>query len=109
MKEMGCSFALDDFGNGLSSLGYLKHFAIDYLKIDGCFIRDVKKDSTDRIMVTSINQIARSLGLITIAEYVEDQETVDVLQEIGIDMLQGYFIGRPEPLANIFTTTRKAS
>ena len=109
MKEMGCIFALDDFGNGLSSLWYLKHFDVDYLKIDGCFIRDIMNDSTDRIMVASINRIARSLGLVTIAEYVEDQGTAHVLQEIGVDMLQGYFIGKPEPFANIFTAAAKYS
>lgn len=105
MKELGCKFALDDFGSGFSSLGYLKYFDIDYLKIDGGFIRDIATDQTDQIMVASINQIGKSLGLATVAEYVEKPESVDVLKKIGVDMLQGYCVGKPVPLDTVFPCT----
>ena len=102
MKQIGCTFALDDFGSGLSSFSYLKHLDVDYLKIDGSFIRDVATDRTDQIMVESINQIGKSLGLCTIAEFVENQEAVDILEKIGVDLLQGYYVGEPKPFAELF-------
>ena len=105
MKEVGCTFALDDFGSGLSSFGYLKHFDIDYLKIDGCFVRDIATDPTDRIMVTSINQIGKSLGITTIAEFVENDAIIRELHAIGVDLLQGYGIGKPVAFAQVFKST----
>lgn len=96
LKDFGCTFALDDFGSGLSSFGYLKHLKVEYLKIDGSFIRDIVSDPTDRIMVTSINQVAKHLGMKTIAEFVEDQDIVDVLTEINVDYVQGYAVGKPQ-------------
>lgn len=102
MKDVGCTFALDDFGSGLSSFGYLKHFDVDYLKIDGSFVRDIATDPTDRIMVTSINQIGKSLGIKTIAEFVENDEIIEVLHTIGVDLVQGFGIGKPATFATVF-------
>lgn len=96
LKDIGCTFALDDFGSGLSSFGYLKHFKVDYLKIDGSFVRDIVSDPTDRVMVTSINQVGQLLGMRTIAEFVENAEILDVLTEIEVDYVQGYAVGKPQ-------------
>ncbi len=97
MKSIGCGFALDDFGSGLSSFSYIKHFPVDYLKIDGSFVRDLIKDPTDRLMVSTINQMGHLLGMKTIAECVEDDSTASELLNIGVDYAQGYAIRRPEP------------
>ena len=98
LREMGCRVALDDFGNGLSSFNYLKAFSIDFIKIDGSFVRQVESNFVDLIIVESIHQVAHRLGAQTIAEYVEDAPTVERLRAIGVDLVQGYHIGRPEPL-----------
>lgn len=97
MREIGCSFALDDFGSGLSSFAYLKSLPVDFLKIDGAFIRNIATDPMDRAIVEAINRVAHVAGLKTIAEFVENEAIVDVLKEIGVDFAQGYGIGRPEP------------
>ncbi len=97
MKEIGCKFALDDFGSGLSSFAYIKHFPVDYLKIDGSFVKDIIDDPTDKVMVNAINQMAHVLGMETIAEFVENDEILHELQEIGVDMVQGFGIGKPMP------------
>lgn len=101
MKEIGCKFALDDFGSGLSSFGYLKNLQVDYLKIDGSFIRDILSDSTDQAMVQSINSIGHVMGLKTIAEYVENREIFEMLGSMGIDYVQGYYVDRPRPLEQL--------
>ena len=98
LKILGCQFALDDFGSGLSSFGYLKHLPVDFLKIDGSFVRDIASDDIDRAMVESINQIGHTMGLRTIAEWVEDKETLLELKKMGVDYSQGFYTGRPEPL-----------
>lgn len=98
LKKHGCQFALDDFGSGLSSFSYLKNLPVDYLKIDGSFVKDVSRDKIDRAMVESIQQIGEVMKLRTIAEHVEDKETLLVLQEIGVDYVQGYYLGRPEAI-----------
>lgn len=95
MKRLGIKFALDDFGTGLSSLTYLKEFPVDYLKIDGSFIKDIVTDSVDRSLVIAINQMAHSMGLKTVAEYVESQEILSLLDQMNIDYAQGYFIQKP--------------
>jgi diguanylate cyclase (GGDEF)-like protein/PAS domain S-box-containing protein len=101
VKEKGCRFALDDFGSGLSSFAYLKNLPVDYLKIDGCFVRDMMDDPIDHAMVESISQIGRVMGIETIAEYVENTSLVETLSNIGVDYAQGYGIARPVPVASL--------
>jgi len=100
LKSQGCRFSLDDFGSGLSSFAYLKAMPVDFLKIDGAFIKDIVKDPIDREMVKSINQIGHVMNLQTIAEFVENDETLAVLKEIGVDHAQGYGISKPTPLTD---------
>jgi diguanylate cyclase (GGDEF)-like protein len=95
MKEIGITFALDDFGSGFSSFVYLKYFDTDFVKIDGEFIKNIMVNEKDRIFVKHIHQIAKEFGKETIAEYVEDEETLNILKEIGVDYAQGYHFGRP--------------
>ncbi len=102
LRDMGCQFALDDFGSGLSSFGYLKKLPVDYLKIDGMFIRDILSDKTDRIFVKSIIDIAHTLKIKTIAEFVEDSKMLEVVKDLGADYAQGFAIGRPFSLAPKF-------
>ena len=89
---------MDDFGVGLSSFGYLKNLAVDYLKLDGCFIKNMVKDNIDHAMVQSINHIGQTMNIRTIAEFVENEETLNALREIGVDYAQGYGIAKPLPL-----------
>ncbi|WP_035881445.1 diguanylate cyclase [Cupriavidus metallidurans] len=98
MRHAGCTVALDDFGSGLSSFAYLKQFPVDYLKIDGSFIRNLADNVVDREIVSSINDIGHRLGVRTVAEWVEDETTLRVLRAIGVDYAQGYAIGRPMPI-----------
>ncbi|MEJ2694801.1 MAG: EAL domain-containing protein [Candidatus Thiodiazotropha sp.] len=95
LKRFGCEFALDDFGSGLSSFGYLKHLPVEYLKIDGSFVREMTQDQIDESMVDAINRIGHIMGLKTIAECVEDAQTLHRLAEMGVDFAQGYAIRRP--------------
>lgn len=103
LRELGCRFALDDFGSGLSSFGYLKNLQVDYLKIDGMFVKDIVDDPIDHAMVKSINDIGHVMGMKTIAEYVENEQVMDMLKELGVDYGQGYFIGKPRPFDEILT------
>jgi diguanylate cyclase (GGDEF)-like protein/PAS domain S-box-containing protein len=98
IKALGCLFALDDFGSGLSSFSYLKNIPVDFIKIDGSFVRDIVSDETDFAFVRSITQIASIMGLKTIAEYVENERIVAKLEEIGVDYIQGHFIGKAIPI-----------
>jgi diguanylate cyclase (GGDEF)-like protein/PAS domain S-box-containing protein len=98
LKQLGCRFALDDFGSGLSSFGYLKQLPVDYLKIDGSFVKDMARDEIDRAMVESINQVGHIMKMKTIAEWVEDEVTYNDLKGLGVDYSQGYYTGKPEPL-----------
>jgi len=93
-------FVLDDFGSGLSSFGYLKNLPVDYLKIDGMFVKDIVDDPIDHAMVKSINEIGKVMGMKTIAEYVENEEIRTILMEIGVDYAQGYGVGKPQPFEN---------
>lgn len=101
MQAVGCKFSLDDFGSGLSSYSYLKHLPVDFVKIDGAFIRDLHRDNSDYMMVRSINEMAHLMGKRTIAEYVENDEILARLREIGIDYAQGYGIEKPRPLSTL--------
>ncbi|HZE43025.1 MAG TPA: EAL domain-containing protein [Steroidobacteraceae bacterium] len=96
LKELGCKFALDDFGTGLSSFGYLKHFPVDYLKIDGSFVKEILHDPIDREMVRSINEIGHLTGKQTIAEFAENQEIINMLKSLGVDYAQGYGVSQPQ-------------
>jgi EAL domain-containing protein (putative c-di-GMP-specific phosphodiesterase class I) len=96
LKELGCKFALDDFGTGLSSFGYLKHFPVDFLKIDGSFVREILRDPIDREMVRSINEIGHLTGKQTIAEFAENAEIIQMLTSLGVDYAQGYGVAQPQ-------------
>lgn len=98
LKALGCRFALDDFGIGMSSFAYLKYLPVDFLKIDGTFVKDMAYDEMDFAIVEAINRIAHILGMQTVAEIVEDQVTLDRLGMLGVDYAQGFHIARPEPL-----------
>jgi diguanylate cyclase (GGDEF)-like protein len=101
LRGRGCRFALDDFGTGLSSFAYLKHLPVDFLKIDGGFIRHMQRDPMDFAIVKSINEIGHALKIETIAEFVEDESTINCLRELGVDYAQGYGIARPMPLEDL--------
>lgn len=101
LKEMGCKFALDDFGSGLSSFRYLKELPVDYLKIDGNFIRDIENNPVNQSIVHSVTNIAKSMELTTIAEFVETEDSRHLLKNYNIDYLQGYAIEMPVPLAKV--------
>jgi diguanylate cyclase (GGDEF)-like protein len=98
LKKRGCRFALDDFGSGMSSYSYLKHLPVDYLKIDGSFVRGMLEDPIDRAVVESINQIGHDLNMKTIAEFVESEEILSALTEVGVDYAQGSIIAEPRPV-----------
>ena len=107
LREEGCSFALDDFGAGLSSFGYLKSFDVQYLKIDGALVRGIEDDNVAAAMVESVNQIGHVMGLETIAEFVESAETKSMLEKMGVDYIQGYLLGKPCPLTELLETYDK--
>lgn len=98
LKQRGCRFALDDFGSGLSSFAYLKRLPVDFIKIDGFFVKDMVEDAMGHAIVRSINEIGKTLGKLTIAEFVESPAILAALRAIGVDFAQGYGIGRPAPL-----------
>ena len=95
LQNHGCRFALDDFGTGFSSYGYIKSLPIDYIKISGDFIQDIRHDHVDKVMVKSMVEIAKALGKKIVAENIEDLETLHILQDMGVDYFQGYFFGAP--------------
>lgn len=96
LRTLGCNFALDDFGAGFNSYSYLKHFPVDYLKIDGTFITNLVCDPVDQALVKSMIEVAHALGKKTVAEFVENAETLALLKSYGIDYVQGYYLGKPE-------------
>jgi diguanylate cyclase (GGDEF)-like protein len=95
IRDMGCEFALDDFGTGYSSFSYLQKLQFDYIKIDGSFVEDMMNRPVDQKMIKLIAEIAREAGMRTIAEYVQDVESLALLEELGVDLAQGYFVGKP--------------
>jgi EAL domain-containing protein (putative c-di-GMP-specific phosphodiesterase class I) len=101
LKELGCRFSLDDFGSGLSSFTYLKNLKVDYLKIDGAFVRDIASNAIDCSMVEAIHRIGHQMGLKTVAEYVESDQTLALLRQIGVDYVQGNSVHCPEPLEKL--------
>ena len=101
LRKRGCLFSLDDFGSGLSSFSYLKSLPVDYLKIDGNFVQGILNDEDDYNMVMSINQIGHVMGIHTIAEFVESERIMQTVKKIGVDFVQGYYIGKPTPLQNL--------
>jgi diguanylate cyclase (GGDEF)-like protein/PAS domain S-box-containing protein len=101
LHGMGCQFALDDFGRGLSSFGNLKNLSLDYLKIDGSFIRNLGADSVNQAMVAAMIKLARTLHFQVIAEQVEDSGSLEAAKQMGVDFVQGYHLGRPQPLARV--------
>jgi len=98
---------LDDFGTGLSSFSYLKRFPVDYLKIDGEFVRDIIKDDTSFVFVRSMAEVGHSLDMKVIAEFVESDTMFDRLREANIDFIQGYHVGRPVPIESLESNTGK--
>jgi diguanylate cyclase (GGDEF)-like protein/PAS domain S-box-containing protein len=101
LKKLGCKFALDDFGSGLSSFGYLKTLPIDYLKIDGIFVKDIVQDKIDYAMVKAINDIGHTMEMQTVAEFVENNDIKKMLIKLGVNYVQGYGIHRPQPFEEI--------
>ena len=101
LRECGCKFSLDDFGSGLSSFAYLKNLPVDFLKIDGLFVKDIVDDKVDLAMVRAINEVGHIMGKKTIAEFVENEQIFDLLAELGVDYAQGYGIGKPVPLEEL--------
>lgn len=102
-RQQGCKFALDDFGSGFSSYGYLKHFPADFVKIDGNFVRDMVDDPYDKAIVKSIHEVTKAMGMQTIAEYVENNEILQALSAMEVDFVQGYAIARPQPLGTAYS------
>jgi len=101
LQGIGCRLLLDDFGRGLSSFAYLKNLPVNVLKVDGLFVREMLRNRDDYNIVRMINQLAHSLELETIAEHIEDEETLLAVRELGIDHAQGYFIAHPKDIDSI--------
>ena len=95
---MGFLFALDDFGTGTSSFGFLKNLSVDYLKIDGGFVKNLERDAVDKAMTETINRIGHIMGIKTVAEYAENDVIIRELKTLGVDYAQGYGVGMPAPL-----------
>lgn len=106
LKKMGCSIALDDFGVGYSSFHSLRELPLDYIKIDGSFVRDILDNEKNRYFVQALSTIAADMGYLTIAEYVESGELAELLRDLGIDFIQGYHVGKPRPAEQVWNTQR---
>ena len=107
LKSIGCSFALDDFGKGMSSLTYLKNLPVDFLKIDGSFIKELNNNKASTVMVEAINHIAEGIGLKTIAEFVENQTILDAVRKLKVNYVQGFHLGHPEILMDVLGRSKK--
>jgi EAL domain-containing protein (putative c-di-GMP-specific phosphodiesterase class I) len=112
LRDLGCQLAIDDFGSGYSSFSYLKRLPVDYLKIDGSFIKNLPRDRVDQAMVRMVGEVARAAGIETVAEYVQSAATFELLAKYGIDYAQGFYIGkpaaRPEPADVAAPTVKRA-
>ncbi|GBF35045.1 diguanylate cyclase/phosphodiesterase [Desulfocucumis palustris] len=97
LRKLGCRFVLDDFGTGFSSFSYLRILPVDYLKIDGSFVQNIEKEYSYRALVQAMNAVAHTLGKKTVAEYVENENVLRILDELKIDYAQGFFLGKPLP------------
>jgi diguanylate cyclase (GGDEF)-like protein/PAS domain S-box-containing protein len=109
LKKLGVTFALDDFGNGFSSFAYLKNLPVEYLKIDGSYVQDIDRDPIDRAMVEAVNNIGHVMGMRTIAEFVSNSEIRRILEEMGVDYVQGFEIARPGPLSEAHAEVQAAA
>lgn len=98
LKDLGFMLALDDFGSGFSSFGYLEKLPVDYIKLDGRFVRDIDSNATHKEFVRAINAVGKVMNKLTVAEFLENAESLEVLRELGVDFVQGYHVARPEPL-----------
>lgn len=96
MNDYGCKFALDDFGSGMSSYGYLRNIPVDFIKVDGSFIKQILENDYDQTIVKSICEISVQLGIKTIAEFVENEQVLNKIEEMGFDYGQGYHIDKPK-------------
>ncbi len=101
LLKLSMSFSLDDFGSGLSSFAYLKNMPVSRLKIDGSFVRDITTDSVDAAMVLAIAQVSQKTGIKTFAEFVENEETLQLLEGYEVDFAQGYYIEKLHPLSDL--------
>jgi EAL domain-containing protein (putative c-di-GMP-specific phosphodiesterase class I) len=109
LKQLGCRFALDDFGSGMSSFSYLRKLPVDFLKIDGMFVTGMVDDPVSRTLVGNINDIGHLLGKATIAEYAETDDTLEALRALGVDYAQGYAVSHPIPLDELLTCSRRGA
>jgi EAL domain-containing protein (putative c-di-GMP-specific phosphodiesterase class I) len=107
-RDKGYRFSLDDFGSGMCSLKYLRNLPVDYLKIDGSFVKEIVSDPISRSIVASVNSIAQAMGMLTVAEYVENSEILGILKELGVNYAQGYLIAKPTALDGLLTTRAEA-
>jgi Amt family ammonium transporter len=98
LREFGCQFALDDFGNGFSNFNYLRYLEVDFLKIDGSFVRNMHEDPISKAMVEAIHRLGNAVNIRTIAEFVGNEEILAQLQDIGVDYAQGFVLAKPGPL-----------
>jgi EAL domain-containing protein (putative c-di-GMP-specific phosphodiesterase class I) len=97
VRELGCVFSLDDFGVGFSSFSYVKQLPVDYVKIDGSFVRTLVDSPDDQVFVRALAEVARGFGKQTVAEFVEDESALNMIRDFGVDYAQGYFVGKPQP------------
>jgi EAL domain-containing protein (putative c-di-GMP-specific phosphodiesterase class I) len=100
LRQVGCKFAIDDFGAGFSSFSYLRRLPVDYLKVDGSFVQNLPADAVNQHLVRSMVEMARGLGMQTVGEFVGDEETVRLIRACGVDFAQGFYVGRPQPITH---------